>query len=44
VVRLRLTALGAQRLARLSRRHLEELDRLTQGLLEPSSDPGRGGR
>ncbi|MEP6622854.1 MAG: MarR family transcriptional regulator [Acidimicrobiia bacterium] len=33
VVRLRLTALGARRLARLSRRHLEELDRLTRGLL-----------
>jgi DNA-binding MarR family transcriptional regulator len=33
VVRLRLTALGSRKLARLSRRHLEELDRLKRGVL-----------
>lgn len=33
VVRLRLTADGARRLARLSRHHLEELDRLRRGVL-----------
>ncbi len=32
-VRLRLTPEGARKLARLSRRHLEELDRLKQGAL-----------
>jgi DNA-binding MarR family transcriptional regulator len=32
-VRLRLTPEGARRLAQLSRRHLEELDRLKQGAL-----------
>jgi DNA-binding MarR family transcriptional regulator len=32
-VRLRLTTDGARKLARLSRRHLEELDRLKQGAL-----------
>lgn len=37
-VRLRLTANGARKLARLSRRHLEELDRLQHGaLLRPGS-------
>jgi len=39
-VRLRLTPNGARKLARLSRRHLEELDRLKDGaLLRPV--PGR---
>jgi DNA-binding MarR family transcriptional regulator len=33
VVRLRLTADGARKLARLSRRHLEELERLRTGAL-----------
>jgi DNA-binding MarR family transcriptional regulator len=36
-VRLRLTGAGDRKLARLSRRHLEELDRLTRGVfLEPA--------
>ncbi|MGE5225822.1 MAG: MarR family winged helix-turn-helix transcriptional regulator [Planctomycetaceae bacterium] len=35
-VRLRLTAEGARKLARLSRRHLEELDRLERGALARS--------
>ena len=33
VVRLRITRGGANKLARLSRRHLEELERLRQGVL-----------
>jgi DNA-binding MarR family transcriptional regulator len=49
VVRLRLTARGRSKLAQLSHRHAEELQRLTEGLLlgawtgrpaEPADDPG----
>ncbi len=37
VVRLRLTATGTRKLARLSRRHLEELNRLERGVLARES-------
>ena len=42
-VRLRLTAAGARKLARLSRRHLEELDRLKHGaFLKPAVSRSMG--
>ena len=37
IVRLRLTPRGARKLARLSRRHLDELDQLERGILTRSA-------